>query len=203
MNDGMIKADKSSLCNERYTPFYAVRPLLQYLPKDKIIWCPFDEDWSAFVKVLREEGGLTVINSSLDKGQNFFDFEPDEWDIIVSNPPFSKKKEVFERLTLLGKPYALLLPLDTLQGNCYFKYFRDSLQLLIFDERTEYFQYPDFEKTKRGVAFTSAYFCKDLLPRDLIISPLNKVHESLMSPAEAEKYNLSIRGKEELSMFDY
>ena len=134
MNDGMIKTDKSSLCNERYTPFYAVRPLLEFIPKDKIVWCPFDEDWSAFVKVLKE-AGIRVVNSSLGKEQNFFYYEPDEWDLLISNPPFSKKSEILDRVQSFNKPYALLLPFDTLQSQGNFKYFRENLQLLIFDER--------------------------------------------------------------------
>lgn len=88
LNVGYLQADKEN--NELYTPLYAVDPILKYVPKDKIIWCPFDEEWSAFYKRLKEEG-YNVVRSSLKDGQDFFTYEPDKWDIIVSNPPFSKR----------------------------------------------------------------------------------------------------------------
>ena len=27
---------------------YAVKPILKYIPKDAIVWCPFDKEWSSF-----------------------------------------------------------------------------------------------------------------------------------------------------------
>lgn len=30
--------------DECYTPRYGVLPIIKYLPKDKIIWCPFDKE---------------------------------------------------------------------------------------------------------------------------------------------------------------
>ena len=36
--------------DECYTPDYAVEPILKYIPKDAIVWCPFDTDKSEFVK---------------------------------------------------------------------------------------------------------------------------------------------------------
>ncbi len=46
MNIGYLTANRTSKGDEVYTPFYAVEPLAEFLPKDKIIWCPFDEEWS-------------------------------------------------------------------------------------------------------------------------------------------------------------
>ena len=36
--------------DECYTPHYAVKPILKYIPKDAIVWCPFDTEESEFVK---------------------------------------------------------------------------------------------------------------------------------------------------------
>ena len=87
INIGYLTANKTSAGDEVYTPFYAVEPLIEFLPKDKKIWCPFDEEWSAFYQYLTEQG-FDVERSSLKDGKDFFHFEPDEWDILVSNPPF-------------------------------------------------------------------------------------------------------------------
>ncbi len=124
LNVGYLQADKEN--NELYTPLYAVDPILKYVPKDKIIWCPFDEEWSAFYKRLKEEG-YNVVRSSLKDGQDFFTYEPDKWDIIVSNPPFSNKDKVLERLYSFEKPFAILLPLNSLQGKTRFKFFKQGI----------------------------------------------------------------------------
>ena len=120
LNIGYLSSDKTD--NELYTPFYVVDPIIKYLPKDKIIWCPFDEKWSAFYVRLRELG-YRVIRSSLSDGQDFFKYEPERWDLIVSNPPFSIKDKVLERLYSFQKPFAVLLPLNSLQGKSRYKYF--------------------------------------------------------------------------------
>lgn len=56
--------------DEQYTPQYAVLPILKYLPKGKIIWCPFDTEHSEFVIAL-EENGFEVIHSHIKTGQDF------------------------------------------------------------------------------------------------------------------------------------
>ena len=66
-----LTADRTSAGDEVYTPFYAVEPLLEFLPKDKKIWCPFDEEWSAFYQFLSGKG-YEVERSSLKEGQDFF-----------------------------------------------------------------------------------------------------------------------------------
>lgn len=200
MNNGKVDSDKSFNGDERYTPFYAVRPLVKYIPKDKIVWCPFDDDWSAFPKVLKENG-IRVINSSITKGQNFFDYEPDHWDILVSNPPYSKNGRVLEKIMSFNKPYALLLPFDILQAQAYFYFISNNLQLLLFDSRIKYFSYPDFSAPQAGVSFGSAYFCKDLLPRDIVAERIQESKEPLMTQEEAKSFNITIVGDYTLDMF--
>ena len=169
LNIGYLSSDKTD--NELYTPFYAVDPIIKYLPKDKIIWCPFDEEWSAFYTRLKELGYKT-IRSSLKDGQDFFKFEPSSWDIIISNPPFSIKDKVIERLYSFNKPFAVLLPLNSLQGKTRYKYFKQGIQLLSFDSRICYHNPNSMKIVIKGTPFASAYFCKDLLPRDLIVEKL-------------------------------
>lgn len=53
INKGYLTSDRTSAGDEIYTPFYCVDPLLEFLKdKTKIIWCPFDKEWSAFNQVL-------------------------------------------------------------------------------------------------------------------------------------------------------
>lgn len=177
LNIGYLQSDKEN--NELYTPLYAVDPILKYITKDKIIWCPFDEEWSAFYRRLKEEG-YNVVRSSLKDGQDFFTYEPNKWDMIVSNPPFSSKDKVLERLYSFKKPFAILLPLNSLQGKTRFKFFTQGIQLLSFDSRISFHKPDSMDIVIKGSPFATAYFCKDLLPRDLIVEELKFYEKSLV-----------------------
>ena len=112
LNVGYLTCDRTEKGDEVYTPFYAVEPLLKYISKDKTIWMPFDEEWSAFYQLFSEHG-YNIIRSSLKDGKDFFQYEPKEhYDVIISNPPFSKKDLILKRLNDLHKPFAILLPVN-------------------------------------------------------------------------------------------
>ena len=134
LNIGYLKAKTDKASDEVYTPAYAVKPILKYIKQDSIVWCPFDTEESEYVKLIRE-AGHKVISSHIDEDKNFFFYEPEEhYDYIISNPPFSIKDEILARLYELNKPYAMLLPIPTLQGQKRFEYIKDC-QALIFDKR--------------------------------------------------------------------
>lgn len=178
LNVGYLTSNRTSDGDECYTPYYAVKPLLKYIPKSKKIWCPFDEEWSAFYQMFKRYN-YDVIRSSLKDGQDFFEYEPDNYDIIVSNPPFSKKDQVLERLYALEKPFMILLPLNTLQGKKRYRFFRNGIQILAFDKRINYHT-RDMKNYSRGTSFASAYYCKEILPRDLILEELIEYDEPLV-----------------------
>lgn len=95
--------------DEFYTPYYAVEPLIKYLKPDTTVWCPFDTEDSLFVKVLKREGHQ-VLNSHINEGKDFFEYIPlVEYDYIISNPPYSLKTEVLEKLFKMDKPFAMLV----------------------------------------------------------------------------------------------
>jgi len=157
-----------SVNDEKYTPNYAVLPILKYLPK-KTIWCPFDTQNSEFVLTL-QENGFDVVFSHIVTGQDFFRYEPEHWDIIVSNPPFTDKKKVFERCLNFGKPFGLLMSNMWLNETSPSKLFKNTeLQLLIFDKRIQ------FDGKGGRVPFASSYFCWNLLPKQIIFEDLEYV----------------------------
>lgn len=158
--------------DECYTPKYAVEVLLDFLEKwrGKTIWCPFDKVTSNFVQVLREYD-YNVIYSHIDNGQDFFKYEPKKWDILISNPPFTNKSEIFKRALSFNKPFALLMTILWLNDPTPAKIFKDrNLQILSFDERIEFIQ-PNKTSDKK-INFMSAYFCSDFLPKDFIFKTL-------------------------------
>lgn len=179
LNTGYLTSKVTPEHQEMYTPYYAVEPLLKYIPKTKVIWCPFDEEWSAFNQTF-VRGGYKVIRSHIKDDKDFFLYEPEHYDVIVSNPPFSLKDKVLERLYDLDKPFAILLPLNSLQGISRYKYFKNGIQLLSFDQRIGYHNLQSMDKPIEGSPFATAYFCKDILPKDLIIEKLDKYEMSLI-----------------------
>lgn len=175
INKGYLTAKTDKQSDEYYTPKEAVLPIIKYIDKGNkpfyTIWCPFDDEESEYVKCIRE-AGHKVIASHIDNDKNFFYYEPDEWyDYIISNPPFSLKDDILKRLCELNKPFAILLPLPTLQGQKRFKYLKDC-QALIFDKRINFWQDKEHTKMAKGVAFASIYICKDFLPNDLIFEKM-------------------------------
>lgn len=157
--------------NECYTPDYAVSPILEFIPKDAKVWCPFDTSESEFVKQISETNN--VVYSHIDEGKDFFNYEPSHWDIIISNPPFQQKRKFFERALSFNKPFALLMTMTWMNEAAPVQLFENrGLQLLLFDKRIEFIQ-PTPKKTGK-ITFNSSYFCCDFLPRDIVMKRLNK-----------------------------
>lgn len=173
VNKGYLTARQTKESDIQFTPDYVAKAIIKYVPPwTDTIWCPFDNDNSAFVRLLRETG-YKVIATCLENGQNFFTYEPNEnYDLIISNPPFSLKDEILARLTELGKPYAMLLPLPTLQGQ---KRFDDlkNCEVLVFDKRISYWQDEARTQMKTQPAFASIFICKDFLPERLVFERLD------------------------------
>lgn len=146
--------------DEYYTPSVLVQPIIQYIPKGSTVWCPFDTKDSEYVLMLRE-AGFTVVHSHIWDGKDFFEYEPDHFDCVVSNPPFSLKLQVLERLYSFKKPFALLMGLPILNHQEIGEYFLDkSLQLLVLDKKVSF--------NGKTASFNNSYFCYDFLPKDLM-----------------------------------
>jgi len=155
--------------SEFYTPAYAVVPIVKYIPKNAVIWCPFDEVHSEYVKVLSRTH--SVIHSHIKHQQDFFEYEPVHWDIIISNPPFQGKRHIFERALSFGKPFNLLMTLTWLQDTAPSQLFRDTqLQLLMFDKRIHFTS--NTGEIKKKTTFSCGYYCWNFLPNNLIIEKL-------------------------------
>ena len=174
INTGYLKAATTRESDEVYTPAYAVKPIIKYISTffddDATVWCPFDEEDSNYVIELKK-AGYNVIATHINKGQDFFEFEPESYDVIISNPPFSLKDKILKRLYELDCPFAMLLPLPTLQGQKRFQYLKDC-EALIFDKRINYYKNKETKEIQKGVAFASIYICKHILPESLIFEEL-------------------------------
>ena len=150
--------------DEYYTPAILVEPILKYVKGNAVIWCPFDTENSEFVIALRKRGN-TVIYSHIWQGQDFFEYEPEYYDCIISNPPFTRKLEVLKRLYELDKPFAMVLGLPILNYQEVGDFYLDKdLQLLIVDKKVSF--------DGNTASFNNSYFCHKFLPKDIIFEHL-------------------------------
>jgi hypothetical protein len=170
--------------DECYTPDYGVKPILKYIPDGDIVWCPFDTKESEFVKQISKTN--QVVYSHISNGQDFFDYEPHAWDIIVSNPPFTNKRKYFERALSFNKPFALIMTNTWLNDSAPKQLFKDKdLQLLMFDKRMKFIS-PDGRDNDK-ITFSSSYYCYDILPKQIVMEeldvPVKRVAHSGLSKA--------------------
>lgn len=154
----MRKSVYQNRSDEYHTPAYAVELLLSYIPNNiKTIWCPCDTEESKFVKVLRNNG-YNVISSHINSGNDFLEYEPEEnYDAIITNPPFSIKNKIIERCIKLNKPFALLLSATCLQSKSLIEILSkcNDFNFIMINERIRY--------TDERPSFPSWYFTNNFL----------------------------------------
>lgn len=108
----MINRAKRGAFDELYTPAEAIIHLLPYLPGG-LIWEPAPGT-GQLVQFLQRSGREVVWGK-----QDYFQWQPEKWDMIITNPPFSKKAAWLKRANELGRPWAILLPVMSLGArNC-------------------------------------------------------------------------------------
>lgn len=165
---------KTSKSDEYYTPRYAVEIILPYLEKFEHIWCPFDKKHSEFVKALQERG-KKVTFGHIETGQDFFSYEqaPDGVDCIVSNPPFSKRQAIFEKMYSLGLPFGLIINMNGLfDSKARYELFKNNnFELLIPKGRICFFD--ETMEAKNKPNFQSIYVCNGILPQTIEFVDMN------------------------------
>jgi len=165
--------DKKSKKDEYFTRPYAILPILKYLVTGKTIWCPFDTEESNYVKIFRKNG-FPVIPGHIKDGKDFFKYMPSDYDYIISNPPYSLREPILDRLFKLGKPFAMLLNISRLfDSKKRFYLFRDNpFEIMIFNRRIDYIN-PFIKNPKSSPPFSSVYVCSRILPSQFIFNELD------------------------------
>jgi hypothetical protein len=145
------------------TPKYAWENIKQYIPKDKVIWEAFYGDGTSGNDL--KELGFDVIHEPVDF------FENDLGDVIVSNPPFSKCKEILDRLEQTNKPFILIFPSSKINTQ-YFRKWKNKIQIIIPKSRIHFTKLIDGEKPegwKNACYFDCFYYCHKMnLEKDII-----------------------------------
>lgn len=164
-----------SFCkNDEYkTPQYAVTPIIKYLVPNSTIWCPFDKQDSKYVVTFREHG-FNVVFGHIETGQDFLKAEVPDCDYIISNPPYSIRTEVFQRLKEIGKPFAMLINFQGIFDNQKrFEIFQSiPVEMMYLSPRVSYIKENSCKTS--GVPFQSGYMCSQVLPRQIILEQIKK-----------------------------
>jgi hypothetical protein len=156
------------------TPAYAIDPLLPYLSRDWTIWEPAAGE-NNLVEALYDTGYNTdqVVVSDILEGQNFFEFAPKYWDCLITNPPYSIKYQWLERCYQLGKPFALLVPVEILGAKTAQILLKQyGFEMMLLNKRV------DFKMPNKGwdssAQFPVLWLCWQILPNKVMFGEINK-----------------------------
>ena len=155
--------------NEYYTCKKDVQYFLDHIKidKDKIIWLPFDTKDSAFYRVLLNNG-YQVVLSHIKDGQDFYEYEPKQYDIILSNPPFSGKAKIIKRLKELNKPFALIFGIQCFNSGGFVKELQDlsNVEMVFLSKRMKFHKGDETIKLKQPT-FHSMWICNNIVGKPL------------------------------------
>ena len=148
-----------------FTPSILVNMIVPYLEKwekdfiekngrKPVIWLPFDTEESKYYTILKEKK-FEVVRSHLNDDKDFFTYQPENFDIIVSNPPFSRKLDIMERIIYeLKKPFVLLMNMMAINYqniSNLFQFVNPDIQFIIPDKKVSF--------DGNTSSFSSGYVC--------------------------------------------
>ena len=164
-------APKSANDSDEYmTPYYAWEWITPFIDRRFILYEPFYGDGASSF-ILRDLGYFVLSRKDAD----FFTTKP-RGDIVVTNPPFSKKKEVLQRLREIDMPFILILPLAVLTTNYVQDLFQDTVQIIIPPKRIHFRH--RYDDSYNFCSFDSIYVCYKMgLERDITYIPREKGEE--------------------------
>ena len=135
----------------------------RFIPKDKKIYSPFYCNGKQ--KEIFKYMGHDIIHEDRD----FFSYiPPDDFDLIIDNPPFSIMKEVCLRLKLIDKPFIIIARSNLLLCRWFQRLFKEHLQVIIPDKRITF---THLTNPKKGYTppFGSTYYAWKMdFEKDLI-----------------------------------
>ena len=212
------KGNKVGTYDECQTPPYALDPLFPYLNPLVTIW-----ECAAGNRILSRalgNKGYNVFSTDINDYGNFFEIESTQKDyIIVTNPPYSIKYDWLERCFELDKPFALLLPVETIGSKRAQGMFKNKDVRIIFTTPRVDFLMKYSLWGGSGAQFPTAWFTWKLpLPRELNYIKLNKPkrkdlpeywkkilgdREYISTIKKAEKNNIEYRTQNNQKIIDF
>ena len=145
----------SSEKNDYNTPIEAWELLIDHI-KDKNIkfWLPFYNDGS-IKQMLQKKLKINVIHQNKD----FFSYEPKSYDVIADNPSYFQKEKVFRRCVELDKPFALLVPMETVERKYFADMFKGDKRIQIIIPKKRYEFESTYSDSSGKIPFKSVWIC--------------------------------------------
>jgi hypothetical protein len=169
------------------TPGYALDPLLPFLRPDALVWEPA----AGTGNIVQALAPRRVVGSDLHGDyakppRNFFDWQPPAFDVLVTNPPYSIKFDWLERCYDLGKPFALLVPVETIGAkSAQVLMERRGAELLLLNRRVN-FQMPNKGWSGSSAQFPVLWLCWKLLPASIVYGKITpRAQEQTLMELEA------------------
>jgi hypothetical protein len=100
-----------------YTPNWLTEVIIPYIREGSRIWEPACGEGHLVNRL--KEFGFHVVGTDIEQGVDFIKddlLDEDEFDCIITNPPFDLKDQFLAKCIQFNKPFALLLPLYCLEG---------------------------------------------------------------------------------------
>tara|TARA_R110001606_G_C14997104_1_gene606584 strand:- start:52 stop:546 length:495 start_codon:yes stop_codon:yes gene_type:complete len=122
-----------------------------FIPKDKIIYEGFYGDGNSG-NYLTELGCKQVIHKNIDFFENV---DLINYDILISNIPFSIKKDILNKLYEVNKPFIIIMPYEVIFYKYFDKYKTTDTQLIIPKQRLNFLQNGKIKKFN----YDCVFFC--------------------------------------------
>jgi len=187
-----------TLNDDYMTPRYVWENIKQYIPKDQIIWEAFYGDGGS-KNILNEMGFENVIHKPYPQ-YDFFNYEPEDYGLVLSNPPFSEVKYIMPRLKALDKPFILIMPCSKITCGYFRDFVKDiephSLQIIVPRSRIHFKKLVNgkISKEKSNANFDCYYYCYKMnLPTDIIFLGDDALKRD--KPEWLPKLRIKLKGK--------
>lgn len=166
---------KKDLCQ---TPPYALDPIIPFLILQgyRRIWdCASGEGYLVRGLV---KAGFFASGTDIMRGADFLTQDipghKNYCNAIVTNPPFSKKYDFLARCYEIGKPFALLMPVESLGAVTAQRLFKEyGFEWMFLDKRVD-FKMPNKGWDGKGSWFPVMWICRWILPGPVMFGKIDK-----------------------------
>ena len=150
------------------TPKSAWDSIKEFIPEEyKVIYEPFYGDGKSGIILKELIPSKTIIHENVD----FYEYSTKyNYDMILSNPPFSDAKKIMPKMLEIDKPFILLMPSSKINTSYFRAWKEKGIQIIIPRKRISFIKMKDGEYVESiGANFDCFYYCYKMnLEKDIL-----------------------------------
>ena len=150
------------------TPKSAWDSIKEFIPEEyKVIYEPFYGDGKSGIILKELIPSKTIIHNPVD----FYEYSTKyNYDMILSNPPFSDAKKIMPKMLEIDKPFILLMPSSKINTSYFRAWKEKGIQIIIPRKRIHFIKMKDGEYVESiGANFDCFYYCYKMnLEKDIL-----------------------------------